>query len=304
MPIPALIGALGALAAGGLSHLSAKSQQERTIQSQRSLQALLLSNSGAVQARNAKQAGLSPAFALGGSSVPTAPSVSSPSAQFDASGFQSLLGGMNIRKLQKQQAATEAAQTKVQTAEAKIAEEKVKQEELITRRMQGQSNAFSPTTVTTDENGVTVTSPVDTAQYGAYYQGLSEGQLQQAEIALKKHGFDVQSIEYQIKEGVLNKQKGDDKVLAALAKLPVVQLEQLRASASDLYASAREHDSSSILKNAQKVYTELESALLKLKKNEYESGSVDALFKNFSVENLFKWLIRNILDVVHIGKMF
>lgn len=74
MPLPAIIGALGALAAGGLSHLSARSQQERAIQSQRSLQALLLSNSGAVQARNAKQAGLSPAFSLGSSSVPTVPS--------------------------------------------------------------------------------------------------------------------------------------------------------------------------------------------------------------------------------------
>lgn len=301
MPLPAIIGALGALAAGGLSHLSARSQQERAIQSQRSLQALLLSNSGAVQARNAKQAGLSPAFSLGSSSVPTVPSTSAPSAQFDSSGVQSLLGGLSLRKLQKQQAKTEAAETKVQESQAAIYEQKAKQEELITRRMQGEANSFNQPTVTTDENGVTVTSPVDTAQYGAYYQGLSEGQLKQAEMNLKKQGFDVQSIEYQIREGVLNKQVGDDKILRAMSQLPVAQLDQIRASATDLYASAREHDSSALLKGAQKLYTEMETALLELKKNEYESGSVDALFKNFSVENLFKWLLRNLLDIVHLG---
>lgn len=141
MPIPALIGALGALAVGGLSHLSAKSQQNRAIAAQRSLQSMLLNNAGAAMARNAKQAGLSPAFAMGSAGVPTAPSVAAPSANFDSSGFSSLLSGVNARKLQKEESKRVVAQTKTEQENAKVAEEKAKQEAIITEQMQGKNSA-------------------------------------------------------------------------------------------------------------------------------------------------------------------
>lgn len=76
MPIPAAIGALAALAGSVISNQFATQAQERSISAQRGLQNQLI-NGGALMARTAKQAGLSPAFSLGSASTPTAPAVAS-----------------------------------------------------------------------------------------------------------------------------------------------------------------------------------------------------------------------------------
>lgn len=292
MPIPALIGALGAIAAGGLSHLSARSQQNRAIVAQRSMQAMLANNAGTIMARNAKQAGLSPAFSLANGSIPTASAPSAPSANFDSSGFQSLLGGYAQRKLQRQE-------EKVAAANAKVAEEKAKQEEIVTKKMQGESIAFDEPTTTVDSNGVVVSSTPTSYLDGAYYQGVSVGELKKAEQEMQRKGFSAQSLEYEVQEGVYNRQKSNPQILDSIASTQIFKNGELQAHAKELLSAARQHDSQALLNDSQRLYVDVEKMLLELKKNEYESGSVDALFKNFSVENLFKWILRNLLDVVN-----
>lgn len=299
MPIPALIGALGAIAAGGLSHLSARSQQNRAIIAQRSMQAMLANNAGTVMARNAKQAGLSPAFSLSNGSIPTASAPSAPSANFDASGFQSLLGGYAQRKLQRQQEKVAKNEEMIASENAKIAEQKRKQEEIVTKKMQGESVAFDNPTTTVDSNGVVVSSTPTSYLDGAYYQGVSVGELKKAEQDMQRKGFSAQSLEYEVQEGVYNRQKSNPQILDSIASTQIFKNGELQAHAKELLSAARQHDSQALLNDSQRLYVDVEKMLLELKKNEYESGSVDALFKNFSVENLFKWILRNLLDVVN-----
>lgn len=149
MPIPAAIGALAALAGSVISNKFASNAQERSIAAQRGLQNDLI-NGGAQMARNAKQAGLSPAFALGSASTPTAPAVASNFSPVDTSGFQSLLGGISQRKLQKQQEKvakaneqTQLASARATTADARIKEQQALQETIKTQNMIGRANTFN-----------------------------------------------------------------------------------------------------------------------------------------------------------------
>lgn len=290
---PAIVGALSSLVGSALSNKYASDAQERSITAQRGLQNMLI-NGGAQMARTAKQAGLSPAFALGSASTPTAPAVASNFSPVDTSGFQSLLGGYAQRRLQRMQ-------EKEVKANSEIAEEKAKQERIITAKMQGESNAFNEPTNYVDENGVTVVGSSSNVILGAAEQGYQQGLLKKAEMDLQKKGFDVQSIEYDIKEGVFNQQKENPQILSAMAQLPVEQLNQIKAHAKELFAAARAHDASALESQARKAYIDVQKTFEELRKNEYASGSVDNLFKNFSLENFFKWFLRNLLDVVNIG---
>lgn len=290
---PAIVGALSSLAGSALSNKYASDAQERSITAQRALQNQLI-NGGSQMARTAKQAGLSPAFALGSASIPTAPAVASNFSPVDFSGFQSLLGGYAQRRLQRMQ-------EKETKANSEIAEEKAKQEKLITAKMQGESSAFNEPTSYVDENGVQVVGSSNDSLLGASEQGYQQGLLKKAEIDLQKKGFNVQSIEYDIKEGVFNQQKENHQIISAMAQLPVEQLNQIKAHAQELFAAARAHDASALQSKAQAAYLDVERAFEELRKNEFASGSVDNMFKNFSLENFFKWFLRNLLDVVNIG---
>lgn len=142
MPIPALIAAGASLAGGLLSNLAASNAQSRSIAAQRSLQNMLMTG-GAQMARNAKQAGLSPAFSLGQSSTPAASSPASNYANYDFSSMQNLLGGINQRKLQKQQEKVAKAEELKLTSDARIADEKAKQEQIITENMRTKQGEFT-----------------------------------------------------------------------------------------------------------------------------------------------------------------
>lgn len=142
MPIPALIAAGATLAGGYLSNLAAQKAQSRSIAAQRSLQNMLMTG-GAQMARNAKQAGLSPAFSLGQSSTPAASSPASNYANYDFSSMQNLLGGINQRQLQKQQERVAKAEETKLIADARIADEKAKQEQIITENMRTKQGEFT-----------------------------------------------------------------------------------------------------------------------------------------------------------------
>lgn len=142
MPYAAAIAAAGSLLSGLLSNKAAQEAQQRSIAAQRGLQNMLL-NSGGQIARSAKQAGLSPAFALGNSSVPAASAPASNFSPYDLSPAMSLIGSVAQRKLQKQQEKVAQAQEKETSANAEIAEEKAKQEKINTQNMQARSNEFN-----------------------------------------------------------------------------------------------------------------------------------------------------------------
>lgn len=296
--LPAIISGVSALVGGAMSNKAASDSQQRSIDAQRGLQNMLL-NGGDVMARKAKQAGLSPAFALGNASTPSASAPSAQFAPYDFSGFQQSLSGISQRELQRQQKKVAQAQEKEVSANAEIAEEKAKQEQMRTQDMSAQRRAFEETSNVIDpETGelIVTQSPKLTGAYGA-----SLGELEKAEMLLKKQGFDVQSLKYEIDEGVYNRQKSDEKVLSAIAQLPVANIEQLQAHAKELLAASRQHDSQALLNESQKALVDIEKLFTEARYNEYKSGSVDSLFKNFSIENFFKFFLRNLLDIVHVG---
>lgn len=153
---PAIIGAAAALAQGGLNSLSAKSAQKRSIDAQRSLQNILMTG-GAQQARSAKQAGLSPAFSLGSSSVPAASTPASPAGSFDFSNIGALLSNKELRSLQKQQQRREEAATKTEEANARSADTASKKSNLEYQQMLAGLDETKSIRVTDPDTGEVLT---------------------------------------------------------------------------------------------------------------------------------------------------
>lgn len=140
--ISALVAAGSSLIGGLMSNSSAQSAQERSIAAQRSMQQMLM-NGGAQMARNAKQAGLSPAFALGQSSTPSASAPASNFAPFDFSSLGDILSKRELMNLQKEQKEVAKAEKIKVSADARIADEKAKQESIITENMRSKQGEFT-----------------------------------------------------------------------------------------------------------------------------------------------------------------
>lgn len=130
------------LLSGLMSNKAARDMQSNAQSFQRSMQGWLMNNSGAMQARSAKQAGLSPAFALGGSSIPTASSPSGSAMPFNLDTGMDALQKLTQSKLQKQQREREKIATQTEEANRDYAREQAAQAAIETQRMRDHDKQF------------------------------------------------------------------------------------------------------------------------------------------------------------------
>lgn len=144
--LPIIASAASSLLSGLMSNQAAQNMQGRAQSFQRSMQGWLMNNSGAMQARSAKQAGLSPAFALGGSALPSASAPSGSAMPYNLDIGMDALSKLTQSKLQKQQEKRESVATETEEAQRDLMREKANQEGIITNRMRTHDAQFaSPT---------------------------------------------------------------------------------------------------------------------------------------------------------------
>lgn len=130
------------LLSGLMSNQAAQNMQGRAQNFQRSMQGWLMNNAGAMTVRSAKQAGLSPAFALGGSSIPTASSPSGSAMPYNLDIGMDALSKLTQSKLAKQQEKREEVATSTEEANRDYLREKANQEEIVTQRMRDHDKQF------------------------------------------------------------------------------------------------------------------------------------------------------------------
>lgn len=130
------------LISGLMSNQAAQNMQGRAQNFQRSMQGWLMNNAGAMSARSAKQAGLSPAFALGGSSIPSASSPSSSAMPYNIDIGMDALSKLTQSKLQKQQREREKVATETEEANRDYAREQANQAAIETQRMRDHDKQF------------------------------------------------------------------------------------------------------------------------------------------------------------------
>lgn len=133
---------VASLLSGLMSNHAAKQMQQRSMDFQRSMQGWLMNNSGAMQARSAKQAGLSPAFALGGSALPSASAPSGSAMPYNLDIGMEALSKLTQSKLAKQQREREKIATQTEEANRDYAREQANQAEIETQRMRDHDKQF------------------------------------------------------------------------------------------------------------------------------------------------------------------
>ena len=277
---PAIIAALGSLAGGTLNSLSAKSAQKRSIDAQRSLQNILMTG-GAQQSRTAKQAGLSPAFSLGSSSVPVASTPSSPSGTFDFSNIGALLSNRELRSLQKQQAKREEVSTdrekvgletekenkRLVSAEADKAQleavrmaEHDKQFDWETKSIYNDPNTGEPISDldkwTQDHPGQlpNLEPHGEKSSYGAFL-----AKKEQENRNLELDDIRTKYLANDLQRKVHNLQLSDDEVLSAIASLPKFQQKEVVSRINDINSAINQRNYQNAVYKADEILRYVEA---------------------------------------------
>lgn len=296
MPIPAVIGALAALAGSVLSNKFASDSQERSITAQRGLQNQLL-NGGAQMARTAKQSGLSPAFSLGSASTPTAPAVASNFSPVDTSGFQSLLGGISQRKLQRQQEKVAKAQEDTQLAQARIAQNEADKSDIDLKNYRNQMRVFEDSEGTVDENGNVVVSANRELQ-GKY--GEFVGNLEKQKMQYENSTYGLKILQNDWESKVYNGRINNPQILNAVTNMPLYEQDELIERINNFREDVKLKRTQEALNGCMSIYYMLAGSLAQANTSfvqqntaENKAGSANELIENFSIKQLGKYLVSN-----------
>lgn len=310
----AALSAIGSLASGMLSNSAASGMQERSIAAQRSLQNLLL-NSGGMQARSAKQAGLSPAFALGNSSVPTASAVSASSHPYPNIDISSALSALSRSKLEKAQQAREEVQlesdkTQVETAKEtkRLVAAQADQAEIEAERMSQHDDQFKWTTTSTagidpntgepieDLDKWAQDHPGELPEIGSVTERSSYGaflaQKEKEDRNLQLDDIRIKYLKNDIERHVYNEQLKDDDIINAIAQLPKYQLDEVKKNIDNLNSAINQRNYQNAVFEADKIlrYVEADKAYTEKQLKEVEKGSEEWKLLNEKLGNTNRML--------------
>lgn len=308
MPIPALIAAGATLAGGYLSNMAAQKAQSRSIAAQRSLQNMLMTG-GAQMARNAKQAGLSPAFSLGQSSTPSASSPASNYANFDFSSMQNLLGGINLRKLQREQERTQKAETQEKIANAHIAENESEKSDLELKVLKNKLRTFEPTISDLDEDGFPVVSANKeiTGSYGEFL-----GNLEKQKMEYENNTYKLRILQNDWESKVYRGRNLRDDILNAVVEMPKLERDELIERINNFREDVNLKRTQEALNQCMSIYYMLSGSLASAQTGlvgsqienvsqntaDTKASSANELIENFSLKQLGKYLMTNGMDIV------
>lgn len=308
MPIPALIAAGATLAGGYLSNLAAQKAQSRSIAAQRSLQNMLMTG-GAQMARNAKQAGLSPAFSLGQTSTPAASSPASNYANYDFSSMQNLLGGINLRKLQREQERTQKAETQEKIASAHIAKNESEKSDLELKVLKNKLRSFEPTTTELDEDGFPVVSASReiTGSYGEFL-----GNLEKQKMEYENNTYKLRILQNDWESKVYRGRNLRDDILNAVVEMPKLERDELIERINNFREDVNLKRTQEALNQCMSIYYLLSGTLASAQAGlvgsqmenvsqntaDTKAGSANELIENFSLKQLGKYLMTNGMDLV------
>lgn len=299
--VGAIASAAGSVINGVLSNSAANDAQNRSIAAQRSLQSILL-NGGAQMARTAKQAGLSPSFALGSASTPVASAVSPASHAYpdaDIAGGISKAAQALLSKQQskREEVATEREGVQLETdkEQKRLVAAEADKAEIEAQRMFQHDNQFVWSTTQgpiTDPNTGEVIDDVDKwtqehpgelPNFGPQQERSSYGaflaQKEKENRNLELDDIRTKYLANDLQRKVHNLQLSDNEVLSAIASLPKFQQKEVVSRINDINSAINQRNFQNAVYKADEIlrYVEANKSVMETDLQHVEKDSEEYL---------------------------
>lgn len=272
--VGALVSAAGSVINGVLSNSAAKEAQNRSIAAQSSLQSVLM-NGGAQMARTAKQAGLSPSFALGSASTPVASAVSPVSHPYpdaDIAGGMSKAAKALLGKKQAklEEVATDRAGVQLETdkEQKRLVAAEADKAEIEANRMAQHDHEFTWVTTSTYNDPETGEPISDIDKWSHEHPGMlpnlePHGEKSSYGAFLAKKEKENRNLELDdirtkylandLQRKVHNLQLSDGEVLLSIASLPLYQQKEVVSRINDINSAINQRNYQNAVYKADEI---------------------------------------------------